>query len=298
MKKIKIRHITEYQFAKPVTFSEYRLLMRPRESHDMRINSSRLDVSPSFDTKWHRDIYGNSVGTLRLMGMSDLLRIESEVVIEHYAERPFDFVVDQRCVAFPFAFDPEERTDLLPYHTHTWPNSTKQLRQWVARFWTPGMYIETFTLLDQMSKAIAAEFGYGMREEPGVQNPDETILLKTGSCRDFAALFIEACRYLGLAARFVSGYLYNPGSLQHGSTHAWSEVYLPGAGWIGFDNTSGLITSTSHIATAVHRHPEAVPPVSGFYYSNIPVDSTMRVEVDVSEVLDETAVQPNQTMKQ
>ncbi|MGJ8641579.1 MAG: transglutaminase family protein [Opitutaceae bacterium] len=284
MKKIRIYHLTEYQFEAPVMFTEYRLLVRPREWHAVRIASARFNATPAFEIKWHRDIYGNSVGTLKLKVNSAVLRIESEIVIEHYAESPFDFIVDQRYVDFPFAFEPEDRTDLVPYRTHTWPNNTKQLRQWTASFWRPGQSIETFALLDQMNKAIAANFTYGMREEPGVQNPDETLLLGTGSCRDLAAFFIEACRYLGLAARFVSGYLYNPGSMQHGSTHAWSEVYLPGAGWIGFDNTSGLVTGTSHIATAVHRHPEAVPPVSGSYFSDEPVSSLMNVQVDVTEV--------------
>jgi transglutaminase-like putative cysteine protease len=284
MKKIRIYHLTEYQFDDVVEFSDYRLLLRPREWHDVRIASSRFDASPAFEIKWHRDIYSNSVGTLQLTAKSDLLRIESELVIEHYVEQPLNFVVDQRSVTYPFAFEPEDRTDLFPYRTHTWPNQTKQLRLWIGRFWQPGQSIETFTLLDQMNKAIAADFGYGMREEPGVQTADETLRLGTGSCRDFAAFFIEACRYLGLAARFVSGYLYNPGSTQHGSTHAWSEVYLPGAGWIGFDNTSGLITGTSHIATAVHRHPEAVPPVSGSYISDKPVNSKMSVQVDVTAV--------------
>ncbi|HAV12252.1 MAG TPA: cysteine protease [Opitutae bacterium] len=284
MKKIRIYHLTEYRFETPVTFTEYQLLLRPREGHDVRIHSSRLEASPAYEIKWHRDIYGNSVGTLCLQESSETLRIESEVVIEHYQERPLDFLVDKRYVHFPFAFEPEDRVDLLPCRTHTWPNETKQLRQWVARFWEPGQSIETFTLLDRMNQAIVADFGYGMREEPGVQNPDETLRLGTGSCRDFAALFIEACRYLGLAARFVSGYLHNPGSTQHGSTHAWSEVYLPGAGWVGFDNTSGLIAGMSHIATAVHRHPEAVPPVAGSYLSNQQLDSTMHVQVDVTEI--------------
>lgn len=284
MKKIRIHHITEYTFSMPVKLTEHRLLLRPREGHDIRIHSSRLDVSPAYQTKWYRDIYGNSTGLLFLKESSNTLRIESEVVIEHYAERPLDFVVDKRAVTFPFPFEPEDRLDLLPYITHNWPNHTSELKQWVARFWQPGQSIETFLLLDRMNKAIVADFGYGMREEPGVQNPEATLRLRTGSCRDFAAFFIEACRYLGLAARFVSGYLYNPGSTQHGSTHAWSEVYLPGAGWIGFDNTSGLVAGTQHIATAVHRHPEAVPPVSGSYISTGPVNSNLRVTVDVSEI--------------
>jgi len=117
-----------------------------------------------------------------------------------------------------------------------------------------------------------------------VQTPAETLACGSGSCRDFATLFIETCRYLGLPARFVSGYLHNPASRQHGSTHAWSEVYLPGAGWIGFDNTSGQITGVDHIATAVHRHPETIPPVAGSFSGEEEVTSTMAVQVEVSEV--------------
>jgi transglutaminase-like putative cysteine protease len=284
MKKIRIYHLTDYHFNVPVELTEHRLLLRPREGHDLRLISSRLDVNPNYRTKWYRDIYGNSVGMLELKEPSDHLRIESEVVIEHYAESPLDFVVDRRAVTFPFPFEPEDRLDLLPYCTHNWPNATASLRSWVARFWQPGQAIETFLLLDRMNKAIVADFAYRMREEPGVQNPEETLRLQSGSCRDFAAFFIEACRYLGLAARFVSGYLLNPGSNQHGSTHAWSEVYLPGAGWLGFDNTSGKVTGTAHIAVAVHRHPEAVPPVSGSYMAAAPVQSQLQVTVDVAQI--------------
>lgn len=284
MKQIRIQHLTEYRFSEAVDLTEHRLLLRPREGHDIRIISSRLNVTPNFGTKWYRDIYGNSVGLLSLKERSDVLRIESDVVIEHYAESPLDFMVDRRAVTFPFPLEPEDRLDLLPYCTHTWPNHTGSLRQWVMRFWQPGQSIETFVLLDQMNKAIVADFSYRMREEPGVQNPDETLEQGSGSCRDFAAFFIEACRYLGLAARFVSGYLHNPDAMQHGSTHAWSEVYLPGAGWIGFDNTSGLVAGTEHIATAVHRHAEMVPPVSGSFLSSGAVESTLKVSVDVSQI--------------
>jgi len=260
MKIIKISHSTEYHFSEEVQLGDHTLLLRPREGHDIRIQSSLLHVQPDHSVKWYRDIYGNSVGIIHLPNPSNLLRIESEVVIENYATQPLDFWVDDRAVTYPFPFEPEERLDLLPYRTHSWPSDTKRLKQWVARFWNPGTSVETFVLLDQMNKAIVEDFAYRMREEPGVQTPAKTLALQSGSCRDFATLFIEACRYLGLAARFVSGYLHNPGSTQHGSTHAWSEIYLPGAGWIGFDNTSGLVTGVDHIATAVHRHPESIPP--------------------------------------
>jgi transglutaminase-like putative cysteine protease len=284
MKRIRIFHLTEYSFSQAVELSEHTLLLRPREGHDIRIQSSMLGVTPAHSIKWYRDIYGNSVGILSLTEISASLRIESEVVIENYAEQPLDFMVDQRVVTYPFRFEPEERLDLLPYRTHTWPNETKRLKAWVARFWQPGQAIETFVLLDRINKAIVADFAYSMREAPGVQNPARTLELGSGSCRDFAAFFIEACRYLGFAARFISGYLHNPGSEQHGSTHAWSEVYLPGAGWIGFDNTSGRVTGPDHIATAVHRHPESIPPVAGSFTGPPDTTSDLTVTVEVSQV--------------
>ncbi|MEM0966774.1 MAG: transglutaminase family protein [Verrucomicrobiota bacterium] len=284
MDRIRIFHLTEYHFNESVQLSEHTLLLRPREGHDIRIESSQLRVTPNHTVKWYRDIYGNSTGVLSELEPTDCLRIESEVVIEHYATQPLDFVVDDRAVTFPFAFEPEERLDLLAYRTHTWPNDSKHLKPWVSQFWIPGQAIETYVLLDQMAKEIVAAFSYEMREEPGVQSPATTLTRGSGSCRDFAALFIEACRYLGLAARFVSGYLYNPGAEQHGATHAWSEIYLPGAGWIGFDNTSGLVTGSAHIATAVHRHPESVPPVSGGFTGTSYASPTLSVEVNVAKV--------------
>jgi len=284
MQRIRIYHLTEYGFSDRVELGEHTLLLRPREGHDIRIESSRLAVEPEHSVKWYRDIYGNSVGILTVEAPTERLRIESEVTIEHYATQPLDFLVDQRVVTYPFPFEPEERLDLLPYRTHTWPNETKPLKEWVARFWVPGQSIETYVLLDRMNRAIVGDFAYRMREEPGVQSPARTLELGSGSCRDFAAFFIEACRYLGFATRFVSGYLHNPESVQHGSTHAWAEVYLPGAGWIGFDNTSGQVTGGSHIATAVHRHPESVPPVAGSFQGPEGVQTRLNVVVDVSAV--------------
>lgn len=168
--------------------------------------------------------------------------------------------------------------------TQVWPNKMGPLKEWVSQFWAPGRSIETYVLLTQMSQRIVSDFTYQMREEEGLQSHSETLQKGSGSCRDFAAFFIEACRYLAMPARFVSGYLLNPDSTQHGSTHAWSEVYLPGAGWVGFDNTSGQVAGASHIATAVHRHPEAIPPVSGAFLADGPVTSDLHVTVAVDEL--------------
>ncbi len=149
--------------------------------------------------------------------------------------------------------------------------------------WACKRPLETFALLDRMNRAIAGQFGYQMREEPGVQSPAQTLARNSGSCRDFASLFMEACRLLGLASRFVSGYLYTAATeADNASTHAWAEVYLPGAGWKGFDPTSGEVTGNRHIAVAVARHPEAVPPVAGSYLGPPDQPPSLSVAVRVS----------------
>ena len=185
---------------------------------------------------------------------------------------------------FPFYFDPSERVDLIPFQMLSFPSDSPVVRDWLQKFWQPGKVIETYTLLDSINKEIVQNFAYNMREEPGVQRPADTLKLRAGSCRDFATLFIEACRFLGLPARFVSGYLHCPETVHgHGSTHAWAEVYLPGAGWKGFDNTSGIVVGEDHIAVAVTRHPEDAPPISGSYAGETPVNSRMELKVDVEE---------------
>ncbi|MGB0743967.1 MAG: transglutaminase N-terminal domain-containing protein, partial [Opitutales bacterium] len=192
MKRIRIQHTTEYSFSQQVELTEHRLLLRPREGHDIRIVASKLEVSPAHEVKWYRDIYGNSVGILCLLEAASAMRISSEVEIEHYQTAPLDFHVDQRYVTFPFTFEPEDRMDLLPYRTHIWPNEMAPLKEWVSQFWLPGQSIETYVLLSQMSERIVADFSYQMREEEGVQSHAETLRLRSGSCRDFAAFFMEA----------------------------------------------------------------------------------------------------------
>jgi transglutaminase-like putative cysteine protease len=281
MRRLKIEHVTTYTYKEDVKLMPHRLLVRPREGHDIRIESSRLSISPFNTINWRRDTHGNSLAQVSFNKPSSTLLIESEVIIQHY-ETPLDFIIDDYAIYYPFHYPPGDRIDLIPYEMMIFSEDSATLGSWVANFWKPGDVIETYRFLSQMNKVIANEFNYAMREEPGVQSPAVTLEKRSGSCRDFATLFIEACRYVGLAARFVSGYLYTPVSRDdHGSTHAWSEVYLPGAGWKGFDNTSGLVTSNEHIAVAVNRHPEAIPPISGSYVgpTNCLIDMTVDVKV-------------------
>jgi len=283
MKHLRIHHSTSYRYSEPVTLLPHKLMIRPRVGHDIQLISSSLSITPAHKVKWHRDIYGNSVAVATFQSISTELTIVSEVVVSHYEAEPLDFLVDEKAVMFPFYFDPSERVDLVPYQTLCFPGDSMVVRDWLQQFWQPGQLIETYVLLNRINREIVQNFGYRMREEPGVQRPAETLRSRSGSCRDFATLFIEACRYFGLAARFVSGYLHCPDNIQgHGSTHAWAEVYLPGAGWKGFDNTSGIVVGQDHVAVAVTRHPADAPPISGSFAGTISAPPRMQVAVIVN----------------
>jgi transglutaminase-like putative cysteine protease len=168
---------------------------------------------------------------------------------------------------YPFSYTPEDRVVLAPYMDVAMRKSGDTLDQWLANMWRLDEQVQTYALLQRMSAQIRNGLSYRRREEPGVQTAAETLSFGTGSCRDFANLFVEAARRLGLAARFVSGYHHAPPSaVDFGATHAWAEVYLPGAGWKGFDPTLDEIAGTNHIAVAVARLPESVPPIAGSFF--------------------------------
>ena len=281
MHRIRIQHLTEYLFSTPVTFNPHRLLIRPREGHDVRIESSKLVISPAFSTKWQRDVFDNSLAVVSFKEPSDRLTIESEVVIQHYEQAPFDFMLEDYAINYPFNYADAERTDLLAYQQLVFLNDQSAINNWLHQFNYLGM--NTFNMLMMLNQNISSQFRYQMREEPGVQSPAYTLEHRSGSCRDYATLLIEACRCLGLASRFVSGYLHAPATEEgHASTHAWVEVYLPGTGWKGFDPTSGEVTGSKHIAVAVARNPEAVPPISGSFIGLGSNKPSMHVDVKVS----------------
>ena len=263
MRRLNISHVTEYLFSTPVTLLPHRLLLRPRENHNVRIESSTLEISPTHTLQWKRDVLDNSVAVVSFSEPSDRLCIASSVLIQHYEDAPLDFFVDDYAVTHPFDYAMADRAELLPFQQAVYPSDREMVNRWLSGL---GLQqpMETFTLLDRVNREIAGKFVYQIREEPGVQPPALTLERNSGSCRDFAALFVEACRHLGLASRFVSGYVYSEAiEAGNASTHAWAEVYLPGAGWKGFDPTSGVVAGNRHIAAAVARHPEALPPLAG-----------------------------------
>ena len=285
MRKLRIRHTTKYTFPNEVTFLPHTLLFRPREGHYVRINSSLLNIEPANQVRWHRDVNDNSVAVVTFEEPSDTLSIVSEVILENRDDSPLDFLIDKHAVTYPFEYAAEEANDLIPFHKLSFPEDSAVVMEWIKQFWKVGEKIETYVLLDTINNAIKDQIAYSVREEPGVQSPNETLTSKVGSCRDMATLFIETCRSLGLAARFISGYQYVQGlPLEAGSTHAWSEIYLPGAGWKGFDSTAGKVVDSSYIPMAVSTHPESVPPISGAFSGFIEEPAEMEVVVDIAEI--------------
>jgi transglutaminase-like putative cysteine protease len=284
MRRINISHVTEYLFPFPVTLLPHRLLLSPRANHHVRIECSVLEITPAHTLQWKRDVLDNSVALVSFTEPSDRLRVSSSVVIQHYEENPFDFLIDEYAVVHPFDYAEEDRAELAPFRQSVYAPDQDAVRRWLDGLGL-RQSMQTFALLDRMNREIAGHFVYRMREEPGVQPPAVTLATNSGSCRDFAALFMEACRFLGLASRFVSGYLFAPATeVGNGSTHAWAEVYVPGAGWKGFDPTSGEVTGNRHIAVAVARHPEAVPPVAGSFLGPSARQPQLTVAVRVREL--------------
>jgi len=285
MRRLQIKHVTTYQYAERVTLLPHKLLLRPREGHETRIESAELIISPAHQLQWQRDVYDNAVAQATFTKQDNRLSIDSLLILQHYDSQPLNFLVADYAVLFPFQYDAAECMDLGPYLSVIFDQDIPPLSAWLRQFWRSGQVVETYLLLEWINKAIASGFTYQQREEPGVQTPATTLTRRAGSCRDFATLFIDACRFLGLAARFVTGYQYSPTLLSgQGSTHAWSEVYLPGAGWKGFDSTSGQVVGNDHIAVAVSRHPELVPPVSGSFIAATRQSPLMSVVVEVAEI--------------
>jgi transglutaminase-like putative cysteine protease len=285
MRRIEINHTTTYEYPEPVTFLKHRLLVRPREGHDIRIEASRLEISPEYSIRWYRDVYNNSVAAVDFAAPADRLTIKSQVIVQHYEPRPVPLVLADEARVFPFHYDPMEQIDLMIYLLSAYPQDSVRVGQWLRAIWSPGTGLPTLDLLDAINRKIVGEIGYEVRERVGVQSPAETLARGKGSCRDVATLFIEACRHCGLASRFVSGYLLSSAAVEDvASTHAWSEVYLPAGGWRGFDSTSAQHVGGEHVAVAVHRHPEAVPPIAGAYLGPEEPKPVMHVEVRATEL--------------
>ena len=284
--KIRIQHRTTYNYAEPVSFGQHKIMVRPREGHDLHIESSKLEITPAHIIHWMRDVNGNSIASVDFTEQASQLMIYSELVLQHYDSNPLDFILQESAVYYPFVYDPVALPELTAFTIIIYPKDTARLREWLTQFWKPGGdKVETFTLLQQLNQHIHDTFQYQRRDDPGVQTPAETLQKNSGSCRDFATLLLEACRCWGLAARFVSGYMQCEATEAGGaSTHAWAEVYLPGAGWKGFDPTSGIMTGSKHVTVAVARDPENAAPISGSYVGSSTAFQNIQVDVTVVQI--------------
>jgi transglutaminase-like putative cysteine protease len=280
-KRIRITHITEYHYRVPVTFGPHRALLRPREGHDLHIVASRLEVRPDAGVRWYRDIYGNSIAILNFDAPARSLRVASEVDVDRFEDAPIAWTIDPTAMEYPVQYDPSEQVEILPYRLPSYPHDGPALREWLWGLYVPGQAVATSDLLESLNTRIHDTLKYDPREEAGVQLPCDTLRRGAGTCRDYAVLFMEAARHWGLAARFVTGYIQMREG-QHGATHAWAEVYLPGAGWRGFDPTNNKLAGAEHVSVAVARAQETAVPLSGSW--NGPPDAFERMEVTVQVV--------------
>jgi transglutaminase-like putative cysteine protease len=282
------RHVTTYRYKQPVAFGEHRMMLRPRDSYDQRLLDSRLAITPQpADLRWVHDVFGNCVAIARFSGRAEDLRFESAIRLDHSPTKFLDCRIEDYAQRYPFTYGADEMPDLLRLIERQYLDPEHQVDRWAKGFLRHDGRSDTAELLAVMTHAIRRDMVYEAREENGVNDPIETLRAGSGSCRDFAVLMIEAVRSLGLAARFVSGYLYVPqgraaGRAGGGATHAWLEVYLPGAGWVEFDPTNGIVGNHDLIRVAVVRDPRQAVPISGSW-TGFPSDFLgMNVEVVVT----------------
>jgi hypothetical protein len=235
---------------------------------------------PTATVRWLRDAYDNSIAILTFEERSDKLRVWSEVDVDLFDDDLVECSIAPFARSFPFQYPPEEHVDLMVYRLPSYPYDGPMLMNWLSDLYEPGQVIGTFDLLGSLNTHIFQSLRYAHREERGVQLPNETLQRGSGSCRDFAVLMMEAARYWGLAARFVTGYIQMAEG-QHGATHAWTEIYIPGAGWRGFDPTNNKIVGSEHISVAVAREQEKASPLSGSWEGPADAFSQLNVSVQV-----------------
>jgi transglutaminase-like putative cysteine protease len=291
--RLNIRHSTVYRYRRPVTFGEHRAMFRPRDSHDLRVLDARLVLSPPGDVRWIHDVFSNSIALITFDQPADELRFDSVIEIEHYGLTDPEMMLREYAASYPFRYDNDQMPDLLPTLQCHYPDPDGAIGAWARQFLDQGECTNTEELLIRITRAIKEQFVYQERAIHGTQAPTETLSLRSGTCRDFALFMIEAVRSLGLAARFVTGYLYDPAldgegpALEGaGATHAWVQVYLPGAGWIEFDPTNGLIGGTNLIRVGVARDPKQAVPLQGAYSGAASDFIDMTVEVKVTKAGD------------
>ena len=284
---LEVEHVTTYRYAKEVEFGIHRVAFHPRAAHDIRVLYADLTVSPHCRQHWIHDVFSNSVAVVEPLVPASTLIFTGRFAIEHLGVKNQELPIDPEAENYPFEYSPDDRQNLSGFMQLQYPNDAAVVCNWVASFLPQRGTIHTRDVLANINQFIRADFVYAARDAVGTQSPAQTLALRSGTCRDFALLMMEAVRGLGMAARFVSGYIYDPslddnnidagavvgsgiqsrdvggGTVGSGATHAWLHVYLPGAGWVPFDPTNTLSGGTDLIRVAFTRTPEQAAPVAG-----------------------------------
>lgn len=286
MPRLSITHVTTYRYGSPVALGQHRLMLRPRETRDLTLTAFDLVVTPEARIDWSHDVAGNTIALASFAGLSDSLVIEAYTTVDLSAPVWPVFAIAASAIRWPFLYDAADWTDLGALAQPQYADASGRLSQWASRF-VMGSQTDTLSLLKDLSNGVAAQITYQSRETEGTQGPLETLDRGSGSCRDFAVLFAEVVRTLGFGARLVSGYLHDPagdrvGSADTGSTHAWVEVFVPGAGWITFDPTNRAVGSAHLIPVAVARNIDQIAPVIGSFHGSHSELCVMEVLVRVA----------------
>jgi transglutaminase-like putative cysteine protease len=286
MSFLTVHHSTVYRYREPVGLGEHRMMFRPRDGHDLRLLRTNLVITPTpARLRWLHDPFDNSVAIATFEGRTTELRFESTVTLEHFENPTPEYPLEEYARTYPFRYSDEDFPNLGRALTHHYPG--QGVSDWALQFLDPSDTTCTMKILRGMTLGIREQFTYKGRTEKGVQTPDETLRNGRGSCRDFAVLMMEAARSLGVAARFVSGYIFAPNDSGYsggGATHAWMQAYLPGAGWIDFDPTNRIIGNRNLIRVAMAWAPEQVLPLWGTYEGSPEAFLGMDVTVNVEEV--------------
>jgi len=284
LSQLSILHRTEYLYRQPVRLGPHRLMLRPRESRELRLVSSEITTLPASTLSWAQDVFGNAIATAHFSQASDRLVIESAAILELTSSAWPVFPIAATAINYPFVYSQEERTDLGALLTPQYPDTRGRLSAWASGF-VHSQPTDTLALLKDLNHGVSAVASYQSREDEGTQTPARTLDLGRGCCRDFALLFVEAARSLGFGARIVSGYVFNP-AFPYGdsTTHAWAEVFVPGAGWITFDPTNRQMGGFNLIPVAVGRDLFQTMPVSGSFTGAGGDQIGLTVAVRVTEV--------------
>jgi transglutaminase-like putative cysteine protease len=290
MPLLTIHHKTEYRYAHPVAFGEHRIMLRPRDGHDLRVLSGNLEIVPEpMSLRWIHDVFGNSVAIATFDERAETLTFSFTATVEHNPAEEYAPTPDDPAYFYPFLYSDEEFLDLVQFITPQYGDPDGELSAWARNFLDDEGPTPTFHILSDMTHGIRKAFTYRKRHEHGTQHPLDTLQTRSGTCRDYALFMIEALRRLGIAARFVSGYLFIPGDRSHGyvgggSTHAWVQVYLPSAGWIEFDPTNGIVGTKDLVRVAVARDPRQAIPLHGTYLGSADAYVGMEVSINVVSV--------------